>query len=160
MLIATPNLSLDITIRLARLRPGTVARATATDTSAGGKGVNVARAAMALGASPGSPDSCRPRTASGSSVLLAREGITFHPVAVDGVLRVASILLEDDGRVTVVNGRGPDVDPVALDAVRRAGRRARPGCPGADLFRLAAARSARTTATGSWSTSATGPAFR
>ncbi len=111
MLIATPNLSLDITIRLARLQPGTVARATATDTSAGGKGVNVARAALALGASPELAGFLPAEDGERLTVLLAREGTAFHPVAVDGVLRVASILLEDDGRVTVVNGRGADVDP-------------------------------------------------
>ena len=110
MLIATPNLSFDITIRLAQLRPGTVARASATDTSAGGKGVNVARAALALGAVPELAGFLPREDGDRFAALLTREGTTFHPVAVDGVLRVASILLEDDGRVSVINGRGPDID--------------------------------------------------
>ena len=111
MLIATPNLSLDITIRLAALRPGTVARATATDTSAGGKGVNVARAAKALGTTPAIAGLLPDEDGERLEKMLAGEGILFHPVPVSGVLRVASILLENDGRVTVINGRGPDVDP-------------------------------------------------
>ncbi len=129
MLIATPNLSLDITIRLDRLRPGTVARATATDTSAGGKGVNVARAALALGAGPELAGFLPAQDGSRLATMLAREGTAFHPVAVDGELRVASILLEADGRVTVINGRGPDIDPAhwarftTLVAERAAGAR-------------------------------------
>ncbi len=109
VLIASPNLCLDITIRLPRLVPGAIARATATDTAAGGKGVNVARAAKALGGSPVVtgflPNEDGPRL----NALLRFEGIDLSPVHVDGVLRVASILLEDDGRVTVINGRGPQI---------------------------------------------------
>lgn len=111
MLIATPNLCLDITVRVARLELGTIARATDTDTSAGGKGVNAARAATLLGAAPMITGFLPTVDGSRFEQLLAAEGTSFRPVAVDGVLRVATILLEDDGRVTVVNGRGPEVDP-------------------------------------------------
>lgn len=109
MLIATPNLCLDITVRLPRLEPGTVARAWATDTSAGGKGVNAARAATRLGVHP-VLTGFLPGTDGRQFELLLDADITFRPEAVEGVLRVATVLLEDDGRVTVVNGRGPDVD--------------------------------------------------
>jgi 1-phosphofructokinase family hexose kinase len=111
MLIATPNPCLDITVRLAALVPGTVSRATRTLTTAGGKGVNVARAAAALGetglrfaAFLPSGDGAR------YAELLAAEGTPLLPVEVDGVTRVATIFLEDSGRVTVVNGRGPEID--------------------------------------------------
>ena len=110
MLIATPNLCLDITVQLAHLEPGTVARATATDTSAGGKGVNAARAAAALGAAPMVTGFLPTHDGNRFEQLLAAERLSFRPVPVDGVLRVATVLLEDDGRVTVVNGRGPDID--------------------------------------------------
>lgn len=110
MLIATPNPCLDITIRIPRLQPGTVGRATATDTSAGGKGVNVARAAVALGGAPAVAGFLPTQDGATLTTLLAAEAITFHPVTVDGVLRVASILLEDDGRVTVINGLGAQID--------------------------------------------------
>lgn len=111
MLIASPNLCLDITVALPRLVPGAVARATATNTSAGGKGVNVARAARTLGTPPVVAGFLPRQDGSRFSDLIDSEGLTLRSVAVDGVLRVASILLEDDGRVTVINGRGPDVGP-------------------------------------------------
>src|ERR1700712_974901 len=110
MLIATPNLCLDITVSLPRLQPGTVTRATATDTSAGGKGVNVARAALALGATPALTGFLPVEDGGRFEAMLQAEGLTLHPVSVGGVLRVASILLESDGRVTVINGRGSDID--------------------------------------------------
>ena len=49
MLIAGPNLTIDRTLTGAALRPGEVLRFTAR-ASPGGKGVNVARGAQALGA--------------------------------------------------------------------------------------------------------------
>ncbi|MET3808784.1 1-phosphofructokinase family hexose kinase [Nakamurella sp. UYEF19] len=110
MLIATPNLCLDITVRLPHLVPGAIARATATDTSAGGKGVNVARAATALGAGPLLTGFLPTGDGSRLEQLLHHESIAFRTVPVDGVLRVATILLEDDGRVTVINGRGAQID--------------------------------------------------
>lgn len=110
MLIATPNLCLDITVRLPKLIPGSVARATATDTSAGGKGVNVARAAASLGAPVLLAGFLAADDGNRLTFLLAGEGLALRAVDVPGVTRVASILLEDDGRVTVINGRGPEVD--------------------------------------------------
>ena len=111
MLIATPNLCLDITVRLPRLEPGTVARAISTDTSAGGKGVNVARAAALLGATPTLTGFLPTQDGETFERLLSTVGSRFRSVPIDGVLRVATILVEDDGRITVVNGRGPDVAP-------------------------------------------------
>jgi 1-phosphofructokinase family hexose kinase len=109
MLIATPNLCLDITVSVPRLHPGTVTRATATDTSAGGKGVNVARAALALGAKPAVAGFLPSEDGRRFEAMLATEGLTLYPVSIPGVLRIASVLVESDGRVTVINGRGPEV---------------------------------------------------
>jgi len=105
MLVATPNLCLDITVRLHRLVPGSVGRAKGTDTSAGGKGVNVARAAAILGAEPVLCGFLAAEDGARLTDLLARERLALQPIHVDGVTRVSTILLEDDGRVTVVNGR-------------------------------------------------------
>jgi hypothetical protein len=49
VLIAGPNLTIDRTPRLQELRPGEVLSANEAHASPGGKGVNVARAAAALG---------------------------------------------------------------------------------------------------------------
>src|SRR3954470_2493333 len=49
MLIAGPNLTIDRTLTLAELRPGEVLRFDSAVITPGGKGVNVVRAATALG---------------------------------------------------------------------------------------------------------------
>lgn len=119
MLIVTPNPCLDITVRLAALVPGTVSRASSTLTTAGGKGVNVARAARALGepdirlAAPlPSVDGAR------YAELLADEGTELVAVPVPGVTRIATIFLEDSGRVSVVNGRGPEIGAASWNQFR------------------------------------------
>ncbi|WP_196073324.1 1-phosphofructokinase family hexose kinase [Nakamurella alba] len=116
MLIATPNLCLDVTVRIPQLVPGGIHRATSTTTTAGGKGVNVSRAARALsGVEAATPvlmgflpvdDGDR-----FARLYQAEESGRLLPVAVPGVMRLATILLPADGPVTVINGRGPDIDP-------------------------------------------------
>ncbi len=84
-----------------------MSRATRTEVTAGGKGVNVCRTLRALGGRPrliGLSPASDPRLAE----LLAAEGCDFLPVPHRGQSRLALILLEDAGRVTVVNGRGPE----------------------------------------------------
>ena len=49
MLIAGPNLTIDRTLSLPELRPGEVLRFSRVVVTPGGKGLNVARAARALG---------------------------------------------------------------------------------------------------------------
>ncbi len=107
MLVVTPNTCIDVTTWLSALVPGSVSRATRTEVTAGGKGVNVCRTLRALGDSPrliGLSPASDPRLAD----LLAAEGCDFLPVPQSGQSRLALILLEDAGRVTVVNGRGPE----------------------------------------------------
>ena len=107
MLVVTPNTCIDVTTWLPSLVPGSVSRATRTEVTAGGKGVNVCRTLRALGGTPrlvGLSAQDDPRLAD----LLAAEGCDFLPVPHHGQSRLALILLEDAGRVTVVNGRGPE----------------------------------------------------
>jgi 1-phosphofructokinase family hexose kinase len=109
MLVVTPNTCIDVTTWLPTLTPGSVSRATRTEVTAGGKGVNVCRTLRALGDRPrliGLTPASDPRLAD----LLAAEGCDFVPVRHRGQSRLALILLEDAGRVTVVNGRGPEPD--------------------------------------------------
>ena len=51
MLIAGPNLTIDRTLGIEELRPGGVLRFDGVAVTPGGKGVNVARVARALGVS-------------------------------------------------------------------------------------------------------------
>ena len=110
MLVITPNLTFDVTVALADLVPGTVSRADSTITSAGGKGVNVVRAATALGGTGIRllgflPEDDGARLAD----YLAGEHIEFIGVPLPGAVRVATIILEHSGRVSVINGPGPQV---------------------------------------------------
>jgi len=111
MLIVNPNIATDRTIPLATLAPGHVHRTRAAVTTLGGKGVNVARVGRAFGRGApiiaflpaGSADPLRR--------LAAAERADLIGVPLPGTARAASILLEDSGRVTVLNEPGAPVGP-------------------------------------------------
>lgn len=113
MLIATPNITVDRTVRLPELRLGSVLRPPRAAVTAGGKGLNVGRVVAAFG---------RRATLVGfrpddDAVLLDRlfaaEPVEFRGVPVAGDVRVATIYLEDSGRVTVLNEPGPEISATA-----------------------------------------------
>ncbi len=110
MLVVTPNTCTDITTWVPTLALGAVLRAPRTVVSAGGKGVNVCRVLGRLG-----HDATLVGLASAQddrlSRLLRAEGCAFQPVLHPGPGRIAQILLEDSGRVTVINGAGPRMTP-------------------------------------------------
>ena len=108
-LIVSPNLTADRTVSLDRLVPGSVLRPRRAVVTAGCKGLNVGRVLAALedpavlvGFLPGEDADLTTR-------LFAREPVPLVGIEVQGQLRVATIYLEDDGRVTVLNEPGPDV---------------------------------------------------
>lgn len=121
MLVVTPNLTFDVTVRLPALIPGAVVRASATVTTGGGKGVNVVRAANARGVGGTRLLGFLP-TDDGDRLteLLADEGVDLLGVPAAGAVRVCSIFLEDTGRTTVVNGRGPQISGDQWAALRDA----------------------------------------
>ena len=109
LVVAGPNLTLDRTLAIDELRPGEVLRFTSARVTPGGKGVNVARVALALGTpallvclAPG-------RTGAAAAGLLRDEGIDAVAVPAPGEVRVAAIVLEASGRVTVLNEPGPEL---------------------------------------------------
>jgi fructose-1-phosphate kinase PfkB-like protein len=110
VLIAGPNLTIDRTIGLQELRPGEVLRATEAHASPGGKGVNVVRAAATLG-HRAELVAFLPRGRTGDALggWLADAGVALHAVPVPGEVRSAAIMLEADGRITVLNEPGPPV---------------------------------------------------
>jgi len=109
LLIATPNITVDRTVWLPELRPGSVLRPYRAVVTAGGKGVNVGRVAAAFGRRPRLV-SFRPEAdADVLARLFAVEPVQFIGVPVAGEARVATIYLEDSGRVTVLNEPGPQV---------------------------------------------------
>jgi 1-phosphofructokinase len=109
MLIVNPNFTVDRTIPLRALVPGDVTRTGRAAVTLGGKGVNVARVAWAFG-DRAEVVGFLPR---GSRAILdalsAAEGAELSGVEVAGEVRGASILIEESGRVTVLNEPGPEV---------------------------------------------------
>lgn len=109
MLVVCPNLAIDRTLALDRLDRGGVSRARSVAAVVGGKGVNAARVALALGGDPllvGFAGG-----AMGEVLIrgLEVEGIRSNLVQVGGETRVTITFLEADGTVTLVNEPGPDV---------------------------------------------------
>lgn len=110
MLIVNPNFTIDRTIPLEVMVPGSVHRTGPASATLGGKGVNVARVARAFGR-PGVLVGFLPsNSATDLGMLAAGEGAELAGVPVAGVVRAASVFLEKSGRVTVFNEPGPTVE--------------------------------------------------
>ena len=117
MIVVTPNLCIDRTHWLAHFEAGTVNRPRRAEVSAGGKGVNVARALRDLGRVP-TVMGYRPAEG-GAQIerLLHAEGLRSALVDAPGELRSAIIVVEDSGRATVLNEPGPVLDAGHRDAL-------------------------------------------
>jgi 1-phosphofructokinase family hexose kinase len=118
MLIAGPNLTIDRTSRIPELRPGDVLRLDDVVVTPGGKGLNVARAAHALGAPALLVAFLPGHTGRAAGELIAAEGVTLRAVAVGGEIRSTSVILEP-GRATVLNEPGPPLAPADWGELER-----------------------------------------
>ncbi|QXI29404.1 1-phosphofructokinase [Pseudomonas vanderleydeniana] len=127
ILTLTLNPALDLTVQLARLEPGQVNRSVSMLTHAAGKGVNVAQVLADLG---------HQLTVSGFlgvdnrqpfEALFARRGFVDAFVRVPGETRSNIKIAEQDGRVTDLNGPGPEVDAQAQQALLETVARIAPG---------------------------------
>jgi 1-phosphofructokinase family hexose kinase len=121
VLIATPNLCLDRTVRVAEVVPGSVLRGRDVEVTAGGKGVNVARVFRAFGRTATlvglAADNDRERLLS----LLTAEGADVVGVPMPGDVRMAVIMLEErTKRTTVLNEPGSTICPQVWADYRRA----------------------------------------
>ncbi len=119
MLIAGPNLTIDRTGTIAELRPGDVLRFERVVVTPGGKGLNVARAARALGADALLVGFVPGETGRVGAAMIEREGIALRAVPCGGELRSTTIVIEHGGRTTVLNEPGP------RDRTAPTGRRSR-----------------------------------
>lgn len=124
MLIAGPNLTIDRTSTIGELRPGDVLRLADVVVTPGGKGLNVARAARALGVPARLVAFVPGHTGRASAALIADEGIDLVAVPSPGEIRSTSVILEPSGRATVLNEPGPSLDPGDWDAYEAAVRAA------------------------------------
>ncbi len=115
VLVVSPNPCFDRTLRVDELTPGTVSRPGGAVVTAGGKGVNVVRTLRDLGC-PGLLLALLPADgADRFEALLHAEGLPVVALKTPGELRSATIVLEDDGRATVLNEPGPELDPAVRD---------------------------------------------
>jgi 1-phosphofructokinase family hexose kinase len=97
-----------------------VLRLERVEVSAGGKGVNVARAARALGVPAALVAFLPGHTGRAAAALIAEEGVTLQGVPVAGEIRSTAVILEPGGRATVLNEPGPPLEPAdwaALESV-------------------------------------------
>jgi 1-phosphofructokinase family hexose kinase len=107
LLVVGVNLALDRTLRMPELIPGNVQRPRSAEATAGGKAVNVCRAAQAHQLRPRLVANLPGRLGDFVGDLLDREGHDVRRVPTDGEARSAIIIIEDGGRVTVLNEPGP-----------------------------------------------------
>ncbi|MFN8194878.1 MAG: 1-phosphofructokinase family hexose kinase [Nocardioidaceae bacterium] len=115
----TPNPSIDRTVTLDEpLQRGAVQRVLSVSSVAGGKGVNISRAAVAAGVPtvavlPASDDDPFVHE-------LLSAGIDCRPVRPAGDVRVNLAITEPDGTTTKLNSPGATVTPEVLDAMAQA----------------------------------------
>lgn len=113
----TPNPSLDRTMEIDRLAPGTVLRARRAGVEAGGKGVNVARALVIHG---GKARAVVPIGGfEGDQFLALLDGLGFEVVRIPTrePLRVNVTVIEPDGTTTKLNEPGPRLSREEVEAL-------------------------------------------
>lgn len=118
LLTVTPNPALDKMYVVPGFAPGAVFKATETYAAAGGKGVNVARVAHALGASVTATGFLGGVAGEQVRRSLVREGIPASFVSVGGETRTSTVIADPASRKdTVVNEAGPDIAAPEYDAL-------------------------------------------
>ncbi len=111
----TANPSVDRTIEVADLRPGTVIRARASRVDAGGKGVNVARALAAHGRKAKAVLPSGGAEGTQLEALLASASLDLLTVRIAGSIRANVTVVEADGTTTKLNEPGPLLSTGELD---------------------------------------------
>ncbi|MBK6872441.1 MAG: bifunctional hydroxymethylpyrimidine kinase/phosphomethylpyrimidine kinase [Kineosporiaceae bacterium] len=117
MLVIGANLTIDRTLTLERLVPGHVMRPRTAIPTGGGKSVNVCRAARAHGIRPRLVANLPGRMGALVGEMLEAEGHDVRRVATSGEIRSAIVIIEDDGRATVLNEPGPELTAADREAL-------------------------------------------
>ncbi len=123
LLFVAANPSVDRLYQLDRLAVGEIHRPRSVVAVAGGKGLNAARAAAALGGSVTAVAIVAGRTGDWIAERLAERGIDARLARSGGETRTCvSILDRSTGTMTEIYERGEDVEPSAWDALETAVR--------------------------------------
>ncbi len=110
ILCITPNPAIDRTLTVTHLQLDGVNRAGDCRVAAGGKGINVARAARTLGQNVLCAGFLGGMHGALLSNLMQQEGLPAHFTPIAGETRTCTILLDPgSGHNTVINEQGPDV---------------------------------------------------
>ncbi|MFN8078780.1 MAG: PfkB family carbohydrate kinase [Kineosporiaceae bacterium] len=117
MLVIGANQTIDRTLTLERLLPGHVMRPRTAVRTAGGKAVNVCRASRAHGVRPRLVANLPGRMGAMVGEMLEAEGHDVRRVSTSGEIRTAVIVIEDDGRATVLNEAGPELTAADREAL-------------------------------------------
>ena len=115
ILTLTLNPALDLTVSLDALHSGQVNRSQAQHSHAAGKGLNVAQVLADLGHSVTVAGFLGADNLQPFERLIAQRGFTDGFIRVPGETRCNIKLVEADGRVTDINGPGPQVDAAACE---------------------------------------------
>lgn len=116
MLIVNPNPCFDRTLLLSRLERGAVMRCESAQVTAGGKGINVARAARSLRKDAPILILAGDQDADEYCKLLNDEEADFKVTTFAGRVRVASIYMEKDSpAITIVNEKGSTITDADWD---------------------------------------------
>lgn len=117
ILTVTLNPALDLTVRLPRLDVGEVNRSESVLSQAAGKGLNVAQVLADLGHSLSVTGFLGADNAQPFDALFSRRGFVDAFVRVSGETRSNIKLAESSGRITDINGPGPQVGASDQDAL-------------------------------------------
>ena len=116
----TLNPAWDVTYRIREMHPEGLHRAYAARESAGGKGVNVARAVRHAGGSACAIACLGGLSGERIAATLESEGVDCIPVGVTGDTRTNVSVIADNGQAFEVNGEGNPIDAEAVTRIRRA----------------------------------------
>ena len=119
-LVVCPNLAIDRVLAATAVRPGATMRCRALFQQAGSKGANVARALGLLGGSALLTGFAAGHAGRLFADLAAGEGLEVDLVPGVGEVRMSTVVLEDDGRVTRLYEYGPRIGPAEERALTHA----------------------------------------
>lgn len=118
ILTLTLNPALDLSLRVGPLRLGAVNRTESTRLDAAGKGINVARVLSRLGHEVTVSGLLGADNESAFVRAFATHRLRDAFIRVPGETRINAKISEPEGRVTDLNGSGPEIPTPALSALR------------------------------------------